>query len=112
MFLPAVYVEHVQLSTNAVDGCYVTSLWNYEIENCSEIQRLHRLQTEHIYPSTFQKMHVGAAIRFFSLKTATSALEVAVKERVLPNDALTTAHFIRIIYKWYSILTSQNFHHF
>lgn len=51
-------------------------------------------------------MNVGAAIRFFSLKTA-SALEIAVKENLLPKDVLSTAAFIRLIYEWFSLVSSQ-----
>jgi len=50
-------------------------------------------------------MHVGAAIRLFSLKTA-AAIELGVKLNILPSDAITTAHFIRLIQNWFS-LTSK-----
>lgn len=51
-------------------------------------------------------MNVGAAVQFFSLKT-TAAVETAVNCKMLPKDALTTAHFIRLINEWFSITTSK-----
>lgn len=51
-------------------------------------------------------MHVGAAIRFFSLKTAV-AIELGVKLNILPIEAITTAHFIRLIHEWVSLTTSK-----
>lgn len=35
-----------------------------------ELRSLHHLNRDDIFPDNFQKMNVGAAIRFFSLKTA------------------------------------------
>lgn len=51
-------------------------------------------------------MNVSAAIHFFSIRTA-SALETAVKNNVLHKDALSTAHFIRTIHEWFSLLSSK-----
>jgi len=51
-------------------------------------------------------MNVSAAINFFSIRRA-SALEIAVKNKVLHKNALTTAHFIRIIHEWFSLLSSK-----
>lgn len=106
IFLPDAYVEKEGLPSNIVLGSYVKQLWNYEMENELEIRRLFHLRSEDVDPSQFDKMNVGAAIRFFSLQTAT-ALECAINENTLPKDALSTAHFIRVIYEWYSILTSK-----
>lgn len=51
-------------------------------------------------------MNVGSAIRFFSLKTAV-ALELAVKFGSFPQDALVTAHFIRIFDEWFTLTASK-----
>lgn len=51
-------------------------------------------------------MNVSAVIHFFSIRTA-SALEMAVRNYVLPNDALSTAHFIRIFHEWFFLLASK-----
>ena len=77
IYLPKTYVDVEKLPTNTVDGSYVASLWTYEILNGQEKRLLHHIRKEDIEPSNFDKMNVGAAIRFFSSKTA-SALKTAV----------------------------------
>lgn len=57
-----------------------------------------------IFPDNFQKMNVGAAIRFFSLKTA---LELAAKLGTLPQNVLTKSHFINLISKWFTLTASK-----
>lgn len=95
------------LPCNIVDGNLIETFWKIEIEGKREIRRLHHLKEEDIYPSDFDKMNVGAAVRFFSIKTAV-ALETALEEGNLPrNSAITTAWFIRRIAEWFSILTSR-----
>lgn len=51
-------------------------------------------------------MNVGAAIRFFSLKTA-AGLELAVKFKLIHEEALTTAWFIRQVHQWFQIMNSR-----
>lgn len=56
-------------------------------------------------------MNVGAAIRFFSSKTA-SALKTAVDNGILPQEALSTAEFIltnrKMVFR-YNISNKENF---
>ncbi|KAL5246115.1 hypothetical protein ACI65C_013523 [Semiaphis heraclei] len=106
IILPKEYCENEGLSSQVVKGSFVVSLWEYEINSNKELRSLHHLKREDMWPSNFEKMHVGAAIRFFSLKTA-AAIELAVKLNVLPSDAITTAHFIRLIQEWFSLTTSK-----
>ena len=68
IFLPDAYVEKEGLPSNIVLGSYVKQLWNYEMENELEIRRLFHLRSEDVDPSQFDKMNVGAAIRFFHCK--------------------------------------------
>lgn len=70
------------------------------------MQLLYHLKEEDIHPNNFQKMNVGAAVRFFSLQTAV-AIEFAVQSKILPKVALTTAHFIRLIESWFSLMNSK-----
>lgn len=108
--LPNEYCEEKCLPTEYVCGKYVIDLWNIEQQKDSkrdeELRLLYHLKREIIYPNNFQKMNVGAAVRFFSLKTA-AALETAVNCEMLPKDALTTAHFIRLIDEWFSLTSSK-----
>jgi len=108
--LPKEYCEAKGLPTEYVHCKFVTDLWNIEQRKDSnrdeELRLLHHLKREVIYPNNFQKMNVGSAVRFFSLKTA-AAVETAVNCNLLPKDALTTAHFIRLINEWFSLTSSK-----
>lgn len=108
--LPIEYCEEKCLPTEYVCCKYVVDLWNIEQQKDSnrdkELRLLHHLNTEIIYPNNFQKMNVGAAVQFFSLKTA-AVLETAVNCKMLPKDALTTAHFIKLIDEWFLLTTCK-----
>jgi hypothetical protein len=47
-------------------------------------------------------MNVGAAVRFFSLRTA-AGIEAAVELGLLSRNALTTAWFINIVSLWLAL---------
>lgn len=107
VFLPSDYVEKHNLGDfNVVRGSYVIELWNHEVSNNMEKRLLHHLRREDVYPSNFDKMNVGAAVRFFSPKTA-SALQTATKMGILPPGAVATAQFILTMYEWFTIVSSQ-----
>jgi hypothetical protein len=59
-----------------------------------------------IFPDHFEKMNVGAAIRFFSLRTA-AGIEAAVELGLLSRNALTTAWIINIVSLWLALITSR-----
>lgn len=106
--LPESYVTSNNLPTQNVDGKYVRALWEAETCDKKHLRFLHHLKRRDIYPDpdNYEKMHVGAAIRFFSEKTS-SAIETAVHLKLLPKAALTTAHFIRLIEDWFGIVNSK-----
>lgn len=106
VYLPSEFVDVEKLPSNVVDGSYVARLWYYETSNVGAKRLLHHIKREDIEHSNFDKMHVGAAIRFFSPKTA-SALKTAVELKILPEEALSTAEFILIIDKWFAIIASK-----
>lgn len=106
IYLPTSYTEVEELPSNEVDGSYVKQLWDHEIAHGFEKRLLHHIRQADVEPSNFDKMNVGAAVRFFSAKTA-SALQTAVANGILPTKALTTSHFILIIEKWFSIISSK-----
>lgn len=106
-FLPQNYVDQHNLGDFlTVRGSHITVLWDYEINSGMERRLLHHLRREDIYPSNFDKMNVGAAVRFFSPKTA-GALKTAVSNGILPKEALATAEFILTVYNWFTIVSSQ-----
>lgn len=106
MYLPEAFVEQEKLPTVVVNGSFIKTLWKYEISHELEKRLLHHLRREDIDPTNFEKMNVGAAVRFFSSKTS-SALKTAVELDILPHEALTTAHFKSIIHGWFSLLSSK-----
>ena len=106
LYLCPNYVEHNDLPTNEVRGSYVEKLWQHEISCESEERLLHHLERKYLYPNTFQAMNVGGALQFFSPITA-SALKTAVQNKILPKEALTTAHFIGLMHEYFSLMLSQ-----
>lgn len=106
VFLPEAYVEQEKLPSNVARGSYVKMLWEKEIREGREVRRLYHLRLEDINPITFDKMNVGAAVRFFSLQTEI-ALKIAVGGKELPEEALTTAAFIGLIREWFSLVSSK-----
>ncbi|KAL4083234.1 hypothetical protein QTP88_028564 [Uroleucon formosanum] len=98
------------LPTEYVHCKFVADSWNIEQRRNSdrdkELCLLHHLKREVIYSNNFQKINVGSAVRFFSLKTI-ATVETAVNCKLLPKDALTTAHFIRLIYEWFSLTANK-----
>lgn len=106
LYLPQSLVENEDLPSNFVSGKYIVQLWHSEIEKDKELRLLHHLKRDDVEPSHFNKMNVGSAVRFFSVKTA-AALELAVKLKSLPPEALTTAYFCRLIEQWFSICCSK-----
>lgn len=111
-YLPDEFVEQENLPCNRVSGSYITTLWNYDINidknnaNNNVWRGLHHLKAEDIDPDNFQKMHVGSAVRFFSVQTV-AALETAVQLKILPEQALSTAKFISLIYEWFTLVSSK-----
>lgn len=104
IILPTQYIEKLNLPTRVMTGEHVKTLWKRETDNKKELRFLCNLKHAFLYHDNFQKMNVSAAINFFSIRTA-SALEIAVKNNVLHKDGLSTAHFIRIIHEWFSLLS-------
>lgn len=51
-------------------------------------------------------MNVDAGSFSFFLSKTSSALTTAVSYNILPEEALTTAHFILQIEKWFAIVAS------
>lgn len=104
--IPEYFKNKENLVTEHVTGFHIKSLWEKEVSENREIRLLHHLKNEDIYPDNFQKMHVGAAVRFFSLQTV-AAIRAAVELKELPEEALSTAAFIKLVYDWFEIMNSK-----
>lgn len=106
IYLPNALVVDEELPCNTVNGNYIIDLWNFEVDKSYELRSLHHLKRNDIEPNHYNKMNVGSAVRFFSVKTA-AAIELAVSNKILPPEALTTAFFCRLIELWFSICSSK-----
>jgi len=98
--------EFKKLPSSIVSGVYIQDLWKAEISAEKPFRLLHHLRNEDLNPSNFDKMNLGAAIRFFSLKTS-AGLELAVKLKLILEEALTTAWFIRQVHQWFKLMNSR-----
>lgn len=94
------------MPSSIVSGVYIHDLWKAEISAEKPFRWLHHLRNEDLNPSNFDKMNVGAAIRFFSLKTS-AGLELGVKLKLIHEEALTTAWFIRQVHQWFQLMNSR-----
>ncbi len=104
--LPEEYVSIYELKGSTVDGSHIWKLWKAEIGAAKEMRLLYHLTKDDMEPDNFAVMHVGSAVRFFSVKTA-AAIETAIKLHLLPETAQATAHFIRKIAQWFDLLSSR-----
>jgi len=104
--IPEYFKLEENLVTEYVTGFHIKSLWKKKLAENREIRLLHHLKNEDIYPDNFQKMHVGAAVRVFSLQTV-SAIKVAVELKDLPEEVLSTAAFIKLVHDWSEIMNSK-----
>jgi len=98
--------EFEKMPSSFVSGVYIRDLWKAEVSAEKPFHLLHHLRNEDLNPSNFDKINVGAAIRFFSLKTA-AGLELAVKFNLIHKEALTTAWFIRQVHQWFQLMNSR-----
>lgn len=94
------------MPSSFVSGAYIRDLWKAEVSAEKPFRLLNHLRNEDLNPSNFDKMNVGAAIRFFSLKTS-AGLELAVKLKLIHEEALTTAWFMRQVHQWFQLMNSR-----
>lgn len=107
IILPEEYCEEKGLPTSKVDGAsFITKFWSLEVNIVKDLRLLYHLKHEDVFPESRDKMNVSSACRFFSTKTA-AAIEVSVRLGTLPKNALTTAHFIRLIEEWFNLVNSK-----
>lgn len=108
--LPSAFVEEHELPCEIINGSLIKKLFDKEIAEGQDVRRFYHLTSADMDPDAWEKMNVGAAIRFFSIQTA-SALECAAKEDELLDaeckQAVTTAAFIRLVEEWFALINSR-----
>ena len=106
--LPDDIVTRHHLPSNIVSHVYVQQLM--DLQQGAELRVAHKLQACHTSPSHYEKMRVCLAAQFFSRSTA-AAVETSVKLGLLPNEALTTAWFIRAVNDWFDAMNARKKDH-
>ena len=98
--------ERFSLPSDEITGRYIIKLWESEVNKGKHLRLLHHLKVEDIYPNNFQKMHVGAAVRMFSFRTA-AALFTAIERGELEEEAKTSAWFVLKIATWFELVSAR-----
>lgn len=106
LHLPEGFVKCEKLPTAEVSGKYILNLWTAQIGTKKEISSLCHLNKRDLYLDNIQTVNFDSAVQIFSLKTATG-LELGVQQKILPQEALTTAKFIKIVGNWFRIMTAK-----
>lgn len=97
-----------------VTGWFVRRL--YELQREKNLKLVRRLTHKHVYPTNFEKMHVGRAVDIFSTDKI-SALEF-LKEHGPEfgisefKNAEGTIEFLKMVNKWFTILNVKNTHQY
>ena len=107
LILPKFVCTREGLSSRHVTTGCIKDLWISETSSETSLRSLHHLSKEHLFPTQYGKMSVAVAVQLFSTKTA-AALEKSVRLRVLNDNVLTTAWWIRFIQQWFSIMTARH----
>jgi hypothetical protein len=83
-------IVRINLKSPIIDGSYVKSLLS--LQTGYSLRLAYKLHISHVSPSQYEKMTVSLTGQFFTRSTA-SAIEVCVKNELLPAEAMTTACF-------------------
>lgn len=104
IILPADVVKKHGLPSNEVTLQHVKEL--VEIDSKLQLNIAPHLKPACLDPGHFEKMKVGLAFSLLNHDTA-AALRFLVQRGDMPQDALTTAWFIEVVFKWFKIMTSR-----
>ncbi|EEC12827.1 hypothetical protein IscW_ISCW008640, partial [Ixodes scapularis] len=77
-----------------------------EIDSTLQLNIAPHLKPARLDPGHFEKMKVGLVFSLLNHDTA-AALRFLVQRGDMPQDALTTAWFIEVVFKWFKIMTSR-----
>lgn len=77
-----------------------------EHDSDKELKVAPKLSEVHVSKGHFSKMKVGVAVHFF--RDAPAAIRYLIKQKVLKPRAETTAWFLELVSKWYTIMSSRH----
>uniref|UniRef100_A0A1E1X3B8 Putative tick transposon n=1 Tax=Amblyomma aureolatum TaxID=187763 RepID=A0A1E1X3B8_9ACAR len=92
------------LPSNEVRIDHVRAVVQYDSDK--ELKVAPKLSEAHVTAGHFTKMKVGVAVQFF--REAPSAIRYLVRHQILSPEAETTAWFLELISKWYTIMSSRH----
>ncbi|KAK3907896.1 Transposable element P transposase [Frankliniella fusca] len=95
-----------ELPTTQVELSFVELLVDFQEDNM-DCRFAPRLTRKDLSKSHFNKMNTASACHIFGDKTA-AALDFLADEKVFDSECKTTAWFIKLINKWFSILSSRS----
>lgn len=84
--------------------------WIVDYQKDMDVTFVPRLSEKDLSKSHFSKMGTSGACHIFSDKSA-AAMEFLVEENVFEEECKTTAWFISVMNKWFSIVTSRSLVH-
>ncbi|XP_075534603.1 uncharacterized protein LOC142568607 [Dermacentor variabilis] len=97
-------VKENNLPSSEVKLEHVRAVLDYDAEH--ELKVAPNLCEVHTSSGHFTKMKVGVAIQFF--REAPAAIRFLIRASVIEEEAETTAWFLELIFKWYSLMSSRN----
>lgn len=77
-----------------------------EFDKERELKLAPKLSEAHVSSGHFTKMKVGLAVQFF--KETPAAIRYLVKEKILEQEAQTTAWFLELVSRWYTLMSSRH----
>lgn len=102
--VPDFFVEKYNLSSSVVDCKHFETL--AEIQENSDLKLVPKLKVDDLAPNTFEKMKVNKARHFLSHEVSAGLKTLAA---ITQNDDLnTTAAFVDVVCKWFSIVTARS----
>lgn len=97
-----VKLNHLPSATVNVD--HVTAVLDFDEEN--ELKIAPRLSDIHTSTGHFTKMKVGIAVQLF--RESPPAIRYLIRQKKLPAEAETTAWFMQLVSKWYSLMSARH----
>lgn len=71
-----------------------------------ELKVAPKLSDIHVSNGHFTKMKVGVAVQFF--REAPAGIRYLIKQNILDSKAETTAWFLELVFKWYTLMSSRH----
>lgn len=98
------YVQKYNLPTREVSISAIKELHKIDTEN--KLKLAPRLNERCLNPSHYDSMKLGLACRILDHSVA-AAIKYLVEQGDMEKEALTTAWFIKKVFRWFKLMTSR-----